>query len=193
VPRLIEIVAARAGWAAEYARLEARLRDALGPLALRVDHIGSTAVPGLDAKDVVDVQITVAALEEAVLDAPLAAAGLRRRADITRDHVPPGGSDDAAEWRKLYYREADGPPEVHVHVRQAGRANQRYPLLFRDYLRARPDAAAAYADIKRQLASLHPHDVDAYYLVKDPVCDLIAQAAELWARSTRWTLELDPF
>jgi GrpB-like predicted nucleotidyltransferase (UPF0157 family) len=189
---VIEIVPPRPEWAQEYARLEAWLREALGPLALRVDHIGSTAVPGLDAKDIVDVQVTVAALDATVLDAPMAAAGLVGRPDIVRDHVPLGGPDDPAEWRKLYYREAEGPRRLHVHVRQAGRANQRYPLLFRDYLRANPAAAAAYAEIKRQLARLHPQDVDAYYDVKDPVCDLILQAAELWATRVKWTPELDP-
>jgi GrpB-like predicted nucleotidyltransferase (UPF0157 family) len=63
-----------------------------------------------------------------------------------------------------------------------GNPNQRYPLLFRDYLHANPEAAEAYARIKRALARYHADDIDAYYEVKDPVCDLIFQAAELWAK-----------
>ncbi len=71
-----------------------------------------------------------------------------------------------------------------MHVRQAGRANQRYALLFRDYLRADPACAAAYGQVKVALARLHPNDQDAYYDVKDPVCDIIMAAAERWARET---------
>ena len=63
---------------------------------------------------------------------------------------------------------------VNLHVRVAGRANQRYPLLFRDYLRANAVAREAYAEVKRELARLHPADVDAYYAIKDPVCDINA-------------------
>jgi GrpB-like predicted nucleotidyltransferase (UPF0157 family) len=59
-------------------------------------------------------------------------------------------------------------------------------LLFRDYLRFSPAAAAAYAQVKVALARLHPDDAKAYYDVKDPVCDLVMDAAERWAADTRW-------
>ena len=67
-------------------------------------------------------------------------------------------------------------------------ANQRYPLLFRDYLRATPAASENYRQIKVALARLHPNDVEAYYDVKDPVCDLIIEAAERWARETGYVV-----
>lgn len=76
---------------------------------------------------------------------------------------------------------------VHVHVREAGRANQRYALLFRDYLRADARAADAYAAVKRALATAAPDDFDTYYAVKDPACDLIIAGAEQWAERTDWT------
>ena len=60
------------------------------------------------------------------------------------------------------------------------------PLLFRDYLRAHPVAAGAYAQIKLQLARYGPEDWDHYYDIKDPVCDVIIAAAEDWARATGW-------
>ena len=66
---------------------------------------------------------------------------------------------------------------TNLHVRQAGRPNQRYALLFRDYLRVDPDVTRAYARIKEGLARLHPEDFDGYYEVKDPVCDIILAAA----------------
>jgi len=70
-------------------------------------------------------------------------------------------------------------------VRMAGRPNQRYPLLFRDYLRAHPASAAAYAELKRRLAE-HLSDPQRYPEVKDAAVDLIYFAAEEWAATTGW-------
>jgi len=170
-------------WPLEFRQLGTPLRAALGALALRVDHIGSTSVPGLAAKDVIDVQITVAALDKRALVAPLSSLGYHFWDIATCDHVPPGRTDTAEEWSKLYFSEPPGQRPTHVHVRQAGWPNQRYALLFRDYLRADPSVAAAYAQIKAALARLHPEDFDAYYDVKDPVCDIVMAAAERWAAS----------
>ena len=75
---------------------------------------------------------------------------------------------------------------VHLHVREAGRFNQRYPLLCRDYLRAHPLAASAYGEIKRQLARRFPNDVEAYYDVKDPVFDVLMAGAEEWVARVGW-------
>jgi len=73
-------------------------------------------------------------------------------------------------------------------IRLTGRANQRYPLLFRDYVRAHPPIAAAYAQVKMALVTHGLHDLDPYYDVKDPVCDIIIGGAEAWATATGWTL-----
>ncbi len=188
---MIEIVPYRDQWPAEFRALAAPIRRGLGPLALRIDHIGSTAVPGLAAKDIVDMQITVARLERA-LEAALNTAGYERVERITQDHVPPAGPADPAQWTKWYFKPAIGQ-RVHVHVRVAGRPNQRYPLLFRDYLRSDAAARDAYAQVKQALARLHPNDKDAYYDVKDPVCDLIVAAAECWAAATGWAPEASDF
>jgi GrpB-like predicted nucleotidyltransferase (UPF0157 family) len=171
-------------WPAEFRRIGVPLRAALGSLALRIDHIGSTAVPGLAAKDVIDMQVTVTALDEAALVRALTPLGYTLRGDITCDHIPPGQDDSPVEWRKLYFQPPVGQRRSHLHVREAGRANQRYALLFRDYLRAAPASAAAYAQIKEALARRRPEDQDAYYEVKDPVCDIIIDAAERWAVAT---------
>ena len=171
-------------WPAEFRRIGTALRSSLDGLAVRIDHVGSTAVPGLAAKDVIDVQVTVAELDAAAIAAALAPLGYALRDDVTRDHVPPGRDAAPGEWRKLYFRAPEGQRRTHLHVRQAGRANQRYALLFRDYLRAAPATAAAYARVKEALACLHPEEQDAYYDVKDPVCDVIIAAAERWAAAT---------
>ena len=177
--KAIEIREYDARWPGEFELLAAALREALGGLALAVDHIGSTSVPGLAAKDVIDVQVTVAALGDEVARV-ISAAGFMHRADITADHVPAGADPAPALWAKQYFQHRPGARRAHIHVRVRGAQNQRYALLFRDYLRAHPEAAAALAEIKRQLAARFPDDADSYYAIKDPVCDVIWNAARRW-------------
>ncbi len=169
-------------WPSAFQTIAKRIRAALGPAALRIDHIGSTAVPGLPAKNTIDVQVTVADLAAADR---LAASGLRA-IDVVRDHRPPGARGPEGDWAKRLFMEPDGERRANIHVREEGRANQRYALLCRDYLRAHPDARDAYAELKRGLAA-HLPDVGTYADVKDPVCDLIAIAAEDWAAATAWS------
>lgn len=112
---------------------------------------------------------------------------LRDRAvRIDRIGSPPcpgvGGPD--ADWEKRLFS-IRGAISANVHVRVDGRANQRYALLFRDYLRAHSDADGAYEELKRRLAR-ELSDRVAYTLVKDPACDLIAIAPEAWAAETGW-------
>jgi GrpB-like predicted nucleotidyltransferase (UPF0157 family) len=183
VDRRVTIVEPKASWPTEFEAIATSLRQALGGLALRVDHIGSTSVPGLRAKDVIDVQVTVAALDRDRLVPALAHAGFVDQG-IGNDHRPPGATGPDDDWRKLFFQAAS-PRPANVHVRVAGAPNQRYPLLFRDYLRAHPRSAAAYATLKRALAGLGI-DRGVYADVKDPACDLIFIAAEDWASQTAW-------
>ncbi|WP_148615638.1 bifunctional GNAT family N-acetyltransferase/GrpB family protein [Nocardioides rubriscoriae] len=173
-------------WPAEFERIAAALAGALGEVALRIDHIGSTSVPGLAAKDVIDVQVTVADLADPRLEAGFRTLGATPT-EHTRDHVPPGATDAPGEWSKRMFRAPSSWRRTHLHVREVGRGNQRYALLFRDYLRSSPSAATAYARVKTALAQLHPDDADAYYAVKDPVCDLVMEAAEQWAHAVGWS------
>jgi GrpB-like predicted nucleotidyltransferase (UPF0157 family) len=184
---MITIVPYRPTWRDEFVAIGTTLRQALGDLALRIDHIGSTAVPGLAAKDRIDIQITVESLVPAVEEA-LQRAGYERVKHLTQDHLPPGHSTDVAEWTKWFFRPSDPDQAVNVHVRLQGRANQRYPLLFRDYLRAHPAIAEAYAQVKQGLVAHQLDDPEAYYAVKDPVCDIIIGGAEAWAATTGWKL-----
>jgi GrpB-like predicted nucleotidyltransferase (UPF0157 family) len=165
-------------WPAEFARIARRIRSVLGERALRIDHIGSTAVPGLAAKDRIDVQVTVAELAHAN---PLGGAGFEEFAPV-RDHRPPGAVGPGSDWEKRLYNTGG---RANVHVRVAGSANQRYALLFRDYLREHPASADAYAELKRRLAA-ELRDVGRYADAKDPACDLIMVAAEEWAAATGW-------
>ncbi len=184
---MITIVPYKSIWPEEFRAFGGPLRLALGALALRIDHIGSTAVPGLAAKDRIDIQITVQSLVPAVEEA-IQQAGYRRLERLTQDHVPPGYTTDISEWTKWFFAATDPALAVNVHVRLAGRSNQRYPLLFRDYLRAHSAIAEAYAQVKQGLVEHQLDNSEAYYAVKDPVCDIIIGGAEAWATATEWKL-----
>ena len=188
MPREIRIVEYQTRWPQEFEAIARVLHDALGDLALRIDHIGSTSVPGLAAKDVIDVQVTVRQLSPE-LEAAFQQARYPRRIDITHDHRPPTATGSSDDWQKQYYQPPSDVRNTHVHVRRAGNPNGRYALLFRDYLRAHPLAAAAYAQAKVALAQHGPDDWDLYYDVKDPICDIIMAGAEDWATATHWHSE----
>jgi GrpB-like predicted nucleotidyltransferase (UPF0157 family) len=183
----IIIVDYRPVWAAEFLVVARVLQAALGPLALRIDHIGSTAVPGLAAKDILDVQVTVRDFTPD-LDAAFRAAGYTPL-EHTRDHRPPTAIGPDRDWEKRMYRPAPGARRMNLHVRRAGSGNGRYALLFRDYLRTHPSAAAAYGQAKQALAQHGPTDWDLYYDVKDPICDIIMAGAEDWAIASHWQME----
>nr|WP_249681390.1 GrpB family protein [Roseococcus pinisoli] len=180
---VIRIVEYRPDWPDEYRALAERLR-AVTPPGAQLHHIGSTSVPQLAAKDVIDLQMTVGSLDE-VDGAALAGIGFVERPGLS-DHAPPGAPLPSGELAKRFFR--GGPRAANLHVREQGRFNQRYALLCRDYLRAQPEAAEAYALIKRRLADRFPKDEDAYYDIKDPVFDILMASANLWARATGWRL-----
>jgi GrpB-like predicted nucleotidyltransferase (UPF0157 family) len=183
----VEIVAPSDSWPDEFRRMAQDLRACLGDLALRIDHIGSTSVPGLSAKNVIDVQVTVAILDLDRLTPAFERAGFLGWSDNpARDHRPPGVQGPDQDWAKLFFSPEPRRRAANVHVRVQGRPNQRYALLFRDYLRAHPAAAAAYAELKRRLAALNIN-IGLYADVKDPACDIIMAAAEEWSALTGWS------
>src|ERR687888_1129050 len=161
-------------WPATFARQAAELRDALGTVALRIDHIGSTAIPQLAAKPVIDVQISVTDFEP--LDAyrgPLEHLGYVFRADNP-------------DRTKRYFREPPGQRRTHIHVRRAGSFSEQVALLFRDFMRVRADVAAEYAALKITLAERYSGDRTAYTDAKGPfIWGVIAQA-DAWAQRTGW-------
>ncbi len=167
-------------WPHEFETIKSEIASTLGDLALCIDHIGSTSVPGLAAKDIIDVQVGVGGFDPHLVEG-LRLAGYVYRSDITSDHLPPGAPGPAAEWEKRFFKAPPGERPANVHVRIKGRANYRYALLFRDYLRSHPLAAGGYAQLKQTLARYHPDDLEAYTVIKDPVCDVIMSAAEEWA------------
>jgi GrpB-like predicted nucleotidyltransferase (UPF0157 family) len=131
-------------WPSEFSAERARIAAALGTVALRIDHNGSTSIPGLAAKPIIDIQVSVCCLQ------PIEtyAAGLTQLGYV---HVP--HTDDA--FCPFFHKPPAWPHTHHVHVVQAGGAEERRTMAFRDYLREHPEVARAYEDLKRGLASEH--------------------------------------
>ena len=169
---------------------EAELRtltERLGDLVLDAAHIGSTSIPQMAAKNVLDLQLSVWDLPEATaaFGTPLAELGYIR-SPYEHDHVPAGDGGDPDVWTKrLWVRRNHPGGDVNLHVRVVGSPNERLALLFRDYLRAHPLAVAAYSQFKLALAA-QVSDLDTYTDIKDPVVDLVVAAADEWAAETRW-------
>jgi dephospho-CoA kinase len=167
------LVAADPNWPDQAARILARLNTSCGHRAVRIDHIGSTAIAGLDARDVIDVQITVASLEMAdeLADA-LRQAGYPRVDSVTAD-VRFADATDSALWHKRFHASADPGRPTHIHIRVDGWPNQQFALLFVDWLNANPGVRADYAHAKRSNTT-HQWFADAH------------GRAWAWAQATGW-------
>ncbi|MEE6176714.1 dephospho-CoA kinase [Mycobacterium sp. 050134] len=183
-------------WRDQARRILARLKTACGHRALRVDHIGSTAVPDFEAKDVIDIQITVESLAVAdELAEPLLAAGYPRMQHITGDVAKTDArstvgrydhSDDSALWHKRFHASADPGRPTNVHVRVDGWPNQQFALLFVDWLAANPQERADYLAVKRMAERGADGDISSYADAKEPwLLDAYRRAWE-WADSTGW-------
>ena len=173
-------------WPAQAERVLARVRAAAGELVRRADHIGSTAIPGLPAKDVLDLQLTVSALDDAdTLRELLGDAGFPRLAGDWCDDAQDGGEP----WPKRLHVGADPKRPVNLHVRSVETPAWRLALLFRDYLRVHPDERDDYRDVKLRLAEAHAGDgsVEAYADEKQEWVNAAFGRAEKWAAATGWT------
>jgi GrpB-like predicted nucleotidyltransferase (UPF0157 family) len=162
-------------WQEEFTDVATSLRSALGEVAIRIDHIGSTAVPGLDAKPVIDIQVSVVSLEPAdPYQRPLKSAGFvyqRENRDLT----------------KRFFREPRGTRRIHVHVRCSGSFDEQLNLLLRDYLRTHPEAAREYGQVKRELAKRFVNDREGYVRAKEPEVWSLLTRAHDWAQESGWS------
>jgi len=179
--RPVSVVEYSPGWPLEFERLAAELRAALGETAIGIDHIGSTSVPGLPAKDCIDVQVRVATIGESRVAALLASIGFRCRPEPWNRSEVSGGR----AYRKLVFAPPAGGRRSNVHIREHGGGNARYALLFRDFLRADDQARRAWGAFKQRLAVSVPDLMD-YGQIKAPATDLLMTAAERWAAQTGW-------
>lgn len=186
-----EVVDYDLSWQVQASRVLARLNTACGHHAVRFDHIGSTAVPGMAGRDVIDVQITVDSLATAdKLGEALLAAGYPRIAHVTADGEHLDGRSTVAEfdhssnpayWQKRLHASADPGRPTNVHIRVAGWPNQQFAVLFVDWLTANPAAQADYRAVKRNAAL-----TGAYAQTKEPWFLDAYRRAWAWADATGW-------
>ena len=169
MPRL-EIAPYDSAWARAFESERQRIAVVLGLLARRIEHNGSTAVPGLDAKPVIDIQISVDRLQ------PLAAFA-EPLASIGYVHMP--HADDAV--CPFFHRPAAWPHTHHIHVVTCGGQEERRTLAFRDYLRDHRDLAADYAQLKHRLAAQYdgdqPSQREAYAAAKTAFIERVIRIA----------------
>ncbi len=137
-------------WPRQYEEERQRIVAAIGDCALGIEHVGSTAVPGLAAKPIIDIMVGVRRLEDAQqCMESLAGIGYIFQPD---DTIP----------ERVYFNKGPADRHRHLHMTELGGQFWQDHLLFRDYLRAHPDSAAAYAALKRELADRFTTDRIGY-------------------------------
>jgi GrpB-like predicted nucleotidyltransferase (UPF0157 family) len=158
-------------WVGEFEREAAAIRDALSGVLVRIEHVGSTAVPGLPAKPIIDIQVSVGNIRERdsfVL--PLERLGYLFAPD-----------PDSPDYH-FFGKPAERPRRYHVHVCAAGSDEEMRHLVVRDFLRSHSEEAAGYADMKRELARLSHHDRLAYIEGKEPFMRDLERRAVAWSK-----------
>jgi GrpB-like predicted nucleotidyltransferase (UPF0157 family) len=148
------------------------ITQGLGGVAVQVEHVGSTAVPGLAAKPILDLQLSVEVIEPRERYAgPLERLGYL--------FVPAPESPDY----HLFAKPPERPRTHHLHVCAAGSEHEFRHIAVRDFLRAHPDEAARYAGLKREVAARHPQDRLAYIEGKEAYVTALERRALSWAES----------
>jgi GrpB-like predicted nucleotidyltransferase (UPF0157 family) len=146
----IEIVDYDPAWPQRFEQLRRPVWDVVGDFALSVEHVGSTSVPGLAAKPVIDMSVVVPSQE----DVPRAIERLATLGYVHRGNLGIVG-------REAFHAPPD-LPRHHLYVCHQGSLGLRNHLALRDYLRTHPDAAREYGALKKQLAAQFPNDIDRY-------------------------------
>ena len=150
-------------WKQDFISISNEIRDALGELALRIEHVGSTSVPGLSAKPVIDIDVVIR--DHSVLDEVVS-----RLAKIGYQHE---GNLGIAGREAFGYEGKEHLKEHHLYVCSEDSPELKRHTAFRDYLRSHPEAVREYSRIKEEAAALYPYDIDGYIRHKSPVIEKI--------------------
>ncbi|TJY43840.1 GrpB family protein [Cohnella pontilimi] len=161
-------------WAQLFQELAIRLRASLKETAHRIDHIGSTSIVGMDAKPIIDIQISVRDFgEESKYKRQIEDLGFELRIENP-------------DKTKKYFRELPGSRRTHIHVRQSGSFAEQMTLLFRDYLRSHKDDCVQYAQEKHRLMALFKTERPKYVEGKGPIVWEIISRAHIWSQEVGW-------
>lgn len=170
--RVIRVVAHDPQWSEQFEQEAEELTAIFGQEIVAVHHIGSTAIPGILAKPIIDVLVEVQDIER---------IDTFNQEMIERGYLPKGEFGIAG--RRFFIKGAEESRSHHIHVFQTGDPEFERHLAFRDYLRVHPEEAQAYSRLKQALARRFPHDINGYTAGKDDFIKEIERKAEAWKRT----------
>ena len=173
--RVIEVVDYDPLWVAAFEKEAAILNAIFGHRVVEVQHIGSTSVPGLDAKPIIDILVVLDSTDDIKsYDRAMEDVGYRVRGECLDAPIPgiPG--------RFYFSKETNGVRSHHVHVCARGHQDIFDKLAFRDYLRAHSSKAAAYGELKRRIAAQYRFDNIGYMQAKDEFVKSTLLDARRW-------------
>ena len=168
--RKVKVVPHQPNWREEF-RMESKgITDALGENCAAIHHVGSTAIPGIYAKPIIDILVEVKNISQ-VDEQNLAMKSL--------------GYEAMGEYGisgRRYFRKDNqaGIRTHHIHIFQVGSAQVKRHLVFRDYLIANPQDGLKYSNLKQELARKHPQNIDRYMDGKDDFIKEIDRKAARW-------------
>ncbi len=170
--RKVDVISYHSSWPARYQHEAALIQSALGTDVCAIHHIGSTAIPGMSAKPVIDIMLECQNLND--IDRIKIELSPLGYTEFRRSVVP--------HW-SFFSRKVAVPVSFHLHVREVGDPQIKRHIRFRDYLTRHPQDAAAYQALKVQLANQHQHDIKQYVMGKDKFVQMIDAKAKLWEGS----------
>lgn len=174
--RRIEVVAHHPQWSEQFEQEVDELAVVFGDEIVAAHHIGSTAIPGILAKPIIDILLEVRHIDR------IDAFNDEMRA---RGYLPKGAF--GIPGRRFFIKGTEDSRSHHIHVFQAGDPEFERHLAFRDYLRAHPEEAQTYSRLKEELARRFPHDIEGYTAGKDEFIKEIERRAEAWIRTRERT------
>ena len=163
ITRRVVVRAYDAAWEQAFLAIRSEIQAALGELALRIEHVGSTSVPGLSAKPIIDLDVVIR--DDTAFDAVAF-----RLQEIGYQHEGDLGIPGREAFR---YDGKEHLQRHHLYVCPQDSPELKRHIAFRDYLRAHPGAVRAYSRIKEEGAALYPDDIDGYMEHKSPFIERI--------------------
>jgi GrpB-like predicted nucleotidyltransferase (UPF0157 family) len=171
MPRTIELTPYSPNWPTKFELEAQQLVKVFGDLLISIHHIGSTAIPGIKAKPIIDIMVVVQELEKVEDFNP----------EMIRLGYSPRG-EAGIPGRRFFRKDSDGTRSHHVHIYARGHEAIQTQLNFRDYLRAHPEEALAYSRMKEALAVEYRYDSETYTESKTGFITEINQRAAQWRK-----------
>lgn len=168
--RKVEVVPFDPQWAAEFKHLSEQLLKLFPDNTIKLYHIGSTSVPGLAAKPIIDILGEVSDIEL-----------VEKITQKLEDSGYIAKGENGIAGRRYFFKVQDGQRKCHLHIYQTGHPDINRHLVFRDYLRAHPEEAKRYGDVKAEAAARNTHNIDLYIQEKSPIIKELEASAIKWA------------